>query len=72
MAYYHRVQQTKNSGLDKEMRLAVDPEFSRFVRNKRNFYAMKNFTVKKQWVMIPADKKHISWKEKCRKQHQWS
>ena len=71
MAFQHKVQQTKNSGLDKEMRLSVDPEFSRFVRSKRNFYAMKNFTVKEQWVMIPAEKKHISWKEKCRKQHQW-
>ena len=72
MAYQHKVQQTKNSGLDKEMRLSVDPEFSRFVRSKRNFYALKNFTVKERWVMIPAEKKHISWKEKCRKQHQWS
>ena len=71
MAYQHKVQQTKNSGLDKEVRLSVDPKFSRFVRSKRNFYAMKNFTVKEQWVMIPAEKKHISWKEKCRKQHQW-
>ena len=71
MAYYHGVQQTQKSGLDKEMRLSVDPEISRFVRSKRNFYAMKNFTVKEQWVMILAEKKHISWKEKCRKQHQW-
>ena len=67
MAYQHKVQQTKNSGLDKEMRLAVDPEFSRFVRSKRNFYAMKNFTVKDQWVTIPAEKKHISWKERTKK-----
>ena len=72
MAYQHRVQQTKNSGLDKEMRLSVDPEFSRFVRSKRNFYAMKNFTVKEQWVMLPSNKKHISWKERSRKKHQWS
>ncbi len=70
MAYQHKVQQTQKSGLDKEMRLAVDPEFSRFVRSKRNFYAMKNFTVKDQWVMIPAEKKHISWKERTRKKHQ--
>ena len=72
MSYYHHVQQTKNSGLDKEMRLSVDPEFSRFVRSKRNFYAMKNFTVKEQRVMLPSDKKHISWKERSRKKHQWS
>ena len=71
MAYQHKVQQTQNSGLDKEMRLAVDPEFSRFVRSKRNFYALKNFTVKERWVMIPAEKKHISWKERTRKKHQW-
>ena len=71
MAYYHGVQQTKNSGQDKEMRLSVDPEIFRFVRSKRNFYAMKNFTVKEQWVMIPAEKKHISWKERTRKKHQW-
>ena len=71
MAYYHGVQQTQNSGLDKEMRLSVDPENPRFVRSKRNFFAIKNFTVKEQWVMISAEKKHISWKEKCRKQHQW-
>ena len=27
MAYYHGVQQTQKSGLDKEMRLSVVPEF---------------------------------------------
>ena len=57
MAYYHGVQQTQKSGLDKEMRLSVDPEFASFVRSKRNFYAMKNFTVKEQWIIIPAEKK---------------
>ena len=71
MSYYHGVQQTQKSGLDKEMRLSVDPEISQYVRHKRNFYAIKNFTVKAQWTMISADKKHISWKERCRKQHQW-
>ena len=71
MTYYHNVQQTRNSGLDKEMRLSVDPEFSRFVLSKRNFYALKNFTVKEQWAIIPAEKKHISWKERTRKKHQW-
>ena len=71
MAYYHSVQQTQKSGLDKEMRLSVDPEFTSFVRSKRNFYAMKNFTVKEQWIIIPAEKKHISWKDRTRKKHQW-
>ena len=71
MAYYHGVQQTQKSGLDKEMRLSVDPEFASFVRSKRNFYAMKNFTVKEQWIIIPAEKKHISWKDRTRKKHQW-
>ena len=71
MAYYHGVQQTQKSGLDKEMRLSVDPEFSRFVRSKRNFYAMKNFTVKEQWIIIPIEKKHVSWKDRTRKKHQW-
>ena len=33
MAYFHNVQQTRNSGLDREMRLAADPEFVSFVRN---------------------------------------
>ena len=72
MAYYHGVQQTQKSGLDKEMRLSVDPEFTSFVRSKRNFYAMKNFTVKEQWIIIPIEKKHISWKDRTRKKHQWS
>ena len=71
MAYYHGVQQTQKSGLDKEMRLSVDQEFTSFVRSKRNFYAMKNFTVKEQWIIIPAEKKHISWKDRTRKKHQW-
>ena len=71
MTYYRGAQQTQKSGLDREMRLSVAPEFSRFVRNKRSFYALKNFTVKEQWIMIPADKKHISWKERTRKKHQW-
>ena len=71
MAYYHRIQQTQKSGLDKEMRLAADPEFVSFVRSKRNFFALKNFTVKEQWAIIPAKKKHISWKERTRKKHQW-
>ena len=72
MTYYHNVQQTRNSGLDREMRLTVDPEFSGFVRSKRGFYALKNFTIKEQWVMIPAEKKHVSWKERTRKKHQWA
>ena len=67
MSYYHNVQQPRNSGLDREMRLSVDPEFTSFVRSKRNFYAMKNFTVKEQWIIIPAEKKHISWKDRTRK-----
>ena len=71
MTYYHGFQQTQKSGLDKEMRLSVDPEFTSFVRSKRNFYAMKNFTVKEQWIIIPAEKKHISWKDRTRKKHQW-
>ena len=71
MAYQHKVQQTQKSGLDKEMRLSVDPEFSRFVRSKRKLLALKNFTVKEQWAIIPAEKKHISWKERTRKKHQW-
>ena len=71
MAYFHNVQQIRNSGLDREMRLSVDPEFSRFVRSKRSFYALKNFTVKEQWAIIPAEKKHISWKDRTRKKHQW-
>lgn len=71
MTYYHGFQQTQKSGLDKEMRLSVDPEFSRFVRSKRSFYALKNFTVKEQWAILPAEKKHISWKERTRKKHQW-
>ncbi len=71
MAYFHNVQQTRNSGLDREMRLAADPEFVSFVRSKRSFYALKNFTVKEQWAMISDDKKHISWKEQTRKKHQW-
>ena len=71
MTYFHNVQQTRNSGLDREMRLSVDPEFSRFVRSKRSFFALKNFTVKEQWVIIPAEKKHISWKDRTRKKHQW-
>ena len=71
MTYYHGFQQTQKSGLDKEMRLASDPEFTSFVRSKRKLLALKNFTVKEQWAIIPAEKKHISWKEKCRKQYQW-
>ena len=71
MTYYHNVQQTRNSGLDREMRLASDPEFVSFVRSKRNFFALKNFSVKAQWITIPAEKKHISWKERTRKKHQW-
>ena len=71
MAYYHNVQQPRNSGLDREMRLASDPEFVSFVRSKRNFFALKNFSVKAQWITIPAEKKHISWKERTRKKHQW-
>ena len=71
MAYFHNVQQTRNSGLDREMRLAADPEFVSFVRSKRNFFALKNFTVKEQWAIIPAEKKHISWKDQCKKNHQW-
>ena len=71
MTYFHNVQQTRNSGLDREMRLAAAPEFIAFVRSKRKLLALKNFTVKEQWAIIPAEKKHISWKEKCRKQYQW-
>ena len=71
MAYFHNVQQTRNSGLDREMRLASDPEFTSFVRSKRNFFALKNFSVKAQWITIPAEKKHIFWKERTRKKHQW-
>ena len=71
MTYYHGFQQTQKSGLDKEMRLSVDAEFSRFVRSKRKLLALKNFTVKEQWAIIPAEKKHISWKERTRKKHQW-
>ena len=56
MTYYHNVQQTRNSGLDREMRLAADPEFVSFVRSKRNFFALKNFSVKAQWITIPAEK----------------
>ena len=57
MTYYHGFQQTQKSGLDKEMRLSVDAEFSRFVRSKRKLLALKNFTVKEQWAIIPAEKK---------------
>ena len=57
MTYYHNVQQTRNSGLDWEMRLAADPEFVSFVRSKRKLLALKNFTVKEQWIIIPAEKK---------------
>ena len=49
MAYFHNVQQTRNSGLDWGMRLAADPEFVSFVRSKRKLLALKNFTVKEQW-----------------------
>ena len=51
MAYFHNVQQTRNSGLDREMRLAADPEFVSFVRSKRKLLALKNFTVKEQWII---------------------
>jgi len=71
MTYHHNVQQTRNSGLDREMRLAADPEFVSFVRSKRKLLALKNFTVKEQWAIIPAEKKHISWKERTGKKHQW-
>ena len=71
MTYYHNVQQTRNSGLDREMRLVADPEFVSFVRSKRKLLALKNFTVKEQWIIIPIKKKHISWKERTRKKHQW-
>ena len=45
MAYFHSVQQTQKSGLDREMRLAADPEFVSFVRSKRKLLALKNFAV---------------------------
>ena len=57
MAYFHNLQRTRNSGLDREMRLASDPEFTSFVRSKRKLLALKNFTVKEQWAIIPAEKK---------------
>ena len=56
MAYFHNVQQTRNSGLDREMRLAAASEFIAFVRSKRKLLALKNFTVKEQWAIIPAEK----------------
>ena len=56
MSYYHNVQQTRNSGLDLEMRLAAAPEFISFARSKRKILALKNFTVKEQWAIIPAEK----------------
>ena len=46
MTYFHNVQHPRNSGLDREMRLAADPEFVSFVRSKRKLLALKNFTVK--------------------------
>ena len=49
------------------MRLAADREFVSFVRSKRKLLALKNFTVKEQWAIIPAEKKHISWKERTGK-----
>ena len=61
------MQQTRNSGLDREMRLAAAPEFIAFVRSKRKLLALKNFTVKEQWIIIPAEKKHISWKDRTKK-----
>ena len=67
MTYFHNVQQTRNSGLNREMRLASDPEFVSFVRSKRKLLALKNFTVKEQWIIIPIEKKHISWKERTKK-----
>ena len=70
MAYFHNVQHPRNSGLDREMRLAANPEFVSFVRSKRKLLALKNFTVKEQWIIIPIEKKHISWKDRTRKKHQ--
>lgn len=41
MTYYHGFQQTQKSGLDKEMRLSVDLEFSRFVQKKNPVFTGK-------------------------------
>ena len=71
MTYYHNVQQTRNSGLDREMRLAADPEFVSFVRSKRNKHALfyySDFSYEREAEPWPDQR---SWKHRCKKRHRW-
>ena len=51
MTYYHNVQQTQNSGLDREMRLAADPEFVYFDRRRKSGFHRE--------MAYACDKEHI-------------